>query len=397
MVIGQLLKLLLLLLVLVGAFCFADLVPYAAKSFCYAVSLSIKEVLVFILPFVVFSIVFHSTSQLRGGSAIKTMSLLIIMVMLSNSLSVGISYALGSYLASKAAHTVVSEVPASQVLEPMFRTFQFPSLISSAKALFMGFLCGIVLPPLVGKRAANASKKLSNASVFVLDKVFAPILPIFILGFTFKMESDGALHALRSNAEVMVYIFVSAFSYIVFLYWVGNSCSLRRTLDSIRVMIPAVLTGFSTMSSLLTMPTTLAAVKKNTDDSNVVDISVPGSVNVHLVGDCFFSVILWSLLATTFGTEATITASDQIHFLVYVVLMKFAEAAVAGTGLVLMFPIIEQYLHFSPAMLSLSTTLFILLDPLITATNVFGNGAFSILFVRIHKLLFGREMKSKEA
>ncbi|MGN7661077.1 MAG: cation:dicarboxylate symporter family transporter [Anaplasma sp.] len=396
MVVGQLLKLFLLLLMLVGAFCFADLVPYAAKSFCYAVSLSIKEVLVFVLPFVVFSIVFHSTSQLRGGSAIKTMSLLIVMVMLSNSLSVGVSYALGSYLADKATHTVVSEVRVSQVLEPMFRTFQFPSLISSAKALFTGFLCGVVLPPLVGKRATDTSRRLSNASVFVLDKVFTPMLPVFILGFTFKMESDGALDALRSNAEVMVYIFVSAFSYTVFLYWVGNGFSLRRTLNSIRIMIPAVLTGLGTMSSLLTMPTTLAAVKKDTDESNIADISVPGSVNIHLVGDCFFSVILLSLLAATFGTEAAITTSDQIHFLVYVVLMKFAEAAVAGTGLVLMFPIVEQYLHFSPAMLSLSTTLFILLDPLITATNVFGNGAFSILFVRVHRLLLGG-MKSKQA
>ncbi|WP_237696991.1 cation:dicarboxylate symporter family transporter [Anaplasma marginale] len=397
MVITQSLKLVLLLLVLVAAFCFADYVPYTLKSLCYAASLSIKEVLVFVLPLVVFSIVFHSTSKLRGDSAVKTLLLLISMVALSNSASVAVAHFLGSYLSTSATHSIISGAQQNaRTLEPLYATFHLPSLISSAKSLALGFTCGIILPAVLGKRSIDLSEKLSNLSVFILDRIFAPVLPIFILGSAFKMESEGALTSLRDNAGVVVYIFASAFLYTTFLYLAGSGFSLRKALGTMKNMLPAVVTGLGTMSSLLTMPVTLTSVKRSIKHPHIADISVPGSVNIHLLGDCFVSVILLPLLVATLGTEA-VTTSDYVHFLVYVVLMKFAEAAVAGTGLVLMFPVVEQYLHFSPTMLSLATTLFILLDPLITAVNVFGNGAFSVLFARVHDLLFHQKKKPKRA
>ncbi|MCU7612252.1 dicarboxylate/amino acid:cation symporter [Anaplasma capra] len=393
MVASQSLKLLLLLLALIGAFCFADIVPYTIRSLCYAASLSIKEVLVFTLPFVVFSVVFHSTSKLRDGSAIKTLILLLTMVTLSNSASVTVAHFLGSYLSSSEIHSVTLSTQSGHVLEPLYTTVRFPSPVSSAEALFFGLLCGVILPKILGKRSTDLSEKLYDLSVFILNRIFAPVLPIFILGSAFRMESEGTLAALQDNAEVIAYIFAFTFLYTVCLYFVGSGFSPRTTLKNMRNMLPAVVTGLSTMSSLLTMPVTLAAVKKSTNDSHIADISVPGSVNTHLLGDCFTSVILSSILLAAFGTEV-VTTSDYIHFLVYVVLMKFAEAAVAGTGLVLMFPVIEQYLHFSPTMLSLAATLFILLDPLLTAANVFGNGAFSILFIRVHDLLFQQKQNS---
>ncbi|WP_041651212.1 cation:dicarboxylate symporter family transporter [Anaplasma centrale] len=396
MAIVQSLKLVLLLLVLVAAFCFADAVPYTVKSLCYAASLSIKEILVFVLPLVVFSIVFHSTSKLRGGGAMKTLLLLIAMVGLSNSASVAVAHFLGGYLSTSTTHPVIPDMQGVHTLEPLYTTFHLPSLISSAKALALGFACGAILPAIVGKRSITLSEKLSDLSVFILNRIFAPVLPVFILGSAFKMESEGALTSLRDNAGVMGYIFASAFLYTVLLYFVGSGFSLRKALKTMKNMLPAVVTGLGTMSSLLTMPVTLAAVKKSTDNPQIADISVPGSVNIHLLGDCFVSVMLLPLLVTTLGTE-DVTTYDYVHFLVYVVLMKFAEAAVAGTGLVLMFPVIEQYLHFSPTMLSLAATLFILLDPLITAVNVFGNGAFSVLFARVHDLLFHQKKKPKQA
>ncbi|PLC09741.1 symporter, partial [Anaplasma phagocytophilum] len=75
----------LLLIAVISAFCFADFIPYTIRSFSYAISLTIKEVIVFLLPFIVFSIVFQSVSKLQGYNAIKVVFLLLGMVLLSNS------------------------------------------------------------------------------------------------------------------------------------------------------------------------------------------------------------------------------------------------------------------------------------------------------------------------
>jgi Na+/H+-dicarboxylate symporter len=78
-------------------------------------------------------------------------------------------------------------------------------------------------------------------------------------------------------------------------------------------------------------------------------------------------------------------SSKYFGILWYFVLAKFAVAAVPAGGILVMLPILEKYLHFSPDMLSLITALYIMFDPIITSINVLGNGAFATIFKRIVK------------
>ena len=369
-------------------FLFADIVPYEVRSFCYALSLSVKEILIFLLPFIVFSVVFYSVSRFNGERLFSTTALLLVMVAVSNSGATCIAYLIGStVLGSGNEHKVVYDVALGDSLVPMYNTFSMPLVVSPAHALISGFLLGIVAPKLLGRKRVDViSSKLYGASIFVLDRVFNNILPFFLVGFIFKIRSENALELLSGNNKAILCILVPPLVYIVFLYWLGSGLSISKALKSIKNMWVAALTGFVTMSSLATMPQTLKAVQENTDDSPLSFIAVPGSVNIHLVGDCFFSVVLLLFISYVFGSEP-LSASDIIHFLSYVVLLKFAEAAVAGTGLLLMLPVIEQYLHFSPSMVSIAATLYILVDPLITVFNILGNGAFSMLFVKVGGIL----------
>ena len=52
-----------------------------------------------------------------------------------------------------------------------------------------------------------------------------------------------------------------------------------------------------------------------------------------------------------------------------------------------MLPILEKYLKFSPEMLSLITALYIVFDPIITSANVIGNGAFTMMFAKLYDKL----------
>ena len=384
---GHSLRFILLALLSGSMFFFADIVPYEVRSFCYALSLSVKEILVFLLPFVVFSVVFYSVSRFNGERLLSTTVLLLVMVAVSNSGAACIAYLVGSTVLDSGGHKVVYDMASGESLVPMYNTFSMPLVVSPAHALISGFLFGIVAPKLLGRKKVDAiSNRLYGASIFILDRVFNNILPFFLVGFIFKIHSENALQLLSGNYRVILCILVPPLLYVVFLYWLGSGLSIIKALKSIKNMGVAALTGFVTMSSLVTMPITLKAVQKNTDDSPLSFIAVPGSVNIHLVGDCFFSVVLLLFISYVFGSEP-LSASDIMHFLSYVVLLKFAEAAVAGTGLLLMLPVIEQYLHFSPSMVSIAATLYILVDPLITVFNILGNGAFSMLFVKVGGIL----------
>lgn len=71
-------------------------------------------------------------------------------------------------------------------------------------------------------------------------------------------------------------------------------------------------------------------------------------------------------------------------FILFFLLFKFAIVAVPAGGIVVMLPILEKYLFFSPEMLVLITGLYVIFDPIITSANVMGNGAFTMIFTKIY-------------
>ncbi len=110
---------------------------------------------------------------------------------------------------------------------------------------------------------------------------------------------------------------------------------------------------------------------------------MPITASFHLVGDCFFIIILSMIIASGYSLCTT----DYVTFLLYFLLFKFAIVAVPAGGIMVMLPILEKYLKFSPEMLSLITALYIVFDPIITSANVMGNGAFAIMFTKLYDKL----------
>ncbi|WP_169193192.1 cation:dicarboxylate symporter family transporter [Anaplasma platys] len=390
-------KFIFLIAMVVAAFCFADLFPYSVRSFSYGVSLAIKEVLVFILPLIVFSIVFQSVSKLQGTNALKVILSLIALIMLSNSASMTTAHFVGKFATSHMSGSLqVSESAKTGGLEPYF-SFSLPSHISCLKAVLLGFLCGMVLPYVTKGRSFAIANIMGKYSIFILEKMFAPILPIFIAGLVFRMQSENLVGILQGNSEVALYFFFSALLHIILLYIIAAGFSLRDAFDKFKSMVPTALFAFTTMSSLISMPLILKTVKKNSGNNDLADIIVPTSLNVHLVGDCFLMIIMSLVISISFHGVGFISTADYATFLFYFLLTKFAVVSIPGGGILVMLPIFEQYLHYSPAMLSLITTLYVILDPITTFLNVLGNGAFSLLFSRIYDRTIARTKNAPDA
>ena len=370
-----------ILIVLIGLISLVEsYVPLVVKQSLYALSLTIKSGIVFLLPLIIFSLLFKTTATLAHG-ATRLILLILGLVCCSNFLSTYVSHFVGEWVYGCDLSLVT---PTSiDSLQPLW-SWVLPTWIANEKAMFAGVILGIVAGKVIPKEASALAVKLDKM-VSALLKGFILLIPLFVAGFSFKLQSDGLIGLIvKDYAGVFVAIVVAQFTYIFLAYVLLNGH--RTWIQSVKNMIPAAICGFSTMSSAASMPLTIVGAQNNATHKDLAPSVIPATVNIHLIGDCFAIPILAYAVLKSFGMPAPSMIS-YLLFTFYFVLAKFSVAAIPGGGIIVMLPILESYLGFNAPMLSLITALYILFDPVITSANIFGNGAFAQLIDRLSNKL----------
>lgn len=358
-------------------FCAAHILPMEWKSWAYGLSVSIKSVIMFLLPVVIFGLLFKTAASL-AKSATKVIILLLLAVCCSNLLSTMLSYTVGWTLYQTPLSIAFPEN--TDQLLPAW-TFCLPQWVSNAHAMLAGLVLGVVSALAMPRRTAQIAEGLGRLVQWIL-KGFVWVMPIFIGGFVIKLVSDGLFGKIvRDYAWIFAVVALAQFSYIALLYLSASGFQWRGALQSIKNMLPAAATGFGAMSSAAAMPLTLVAAEKNAKDPKLAQAIIPATVNIHLIGDCFAIPIFAFAVLKNFGVEEPSFVA-YFQFALYFVMAKFSVAAIPGGGILVMLPILERCLGFNAEMMSLITALYILFDPVITSANVLGNGAFSMLLSR---------------
>jgi Na+/H+-dicarboxylate symporter len=350
------------------------IIPLDLKRGLYSVSLTIKEFIIFLLPFIIFGLLFKSVIAL-SNKATKIIGLILAFVCCSNFLSTFFSHYVG-ILVYQFDLSMIS--PHNSEGLQSYWAFQLPKLVSNDKAMFGGILLGILSARVFPIKVMSLIPKID----FLVAKVFQMFLvliPLFVTGFIVKLQYDGVMQVIvKDYTAIFLSIALAQLSYLALLYFVGSKGNVQNFGTNIRNMIPAAISGFSTMSSAASMPLTIIGVEANAKNQVIARSIVPVTVNIHLVGDCFAIPIFAYAVLKSFGMPDP-SLSTFLIFAVYFVLAKFSVAAVPGGGILVMLPILETYLGFNAEMMSLITALYILFDPVITCINVLGNGAFAKL------------------
>ncbi|MBX7067081.1 MAG: dicarboxylate/amino acid:cation symporter [Parachlamydiales bacterium] len=352
-------------------------IPVHAQSILYGISLSIKALIVFFLPCLIFGLLLKASIGF-SRTASKTILFLIGAIIASNFLSTLFSFCVG-----KLAYqfNLSMDFPAEGTgLDPAF-ILALPKWIGNDIAMGSGLLLGIFLGRFKPSFASKVSVWIDWITGGML-KALLYVIPLFLSGFFIKMYHDQIVGSIiRNYGPVFGIIVGSVFGYVLFLYFLASRQS--SFLQVVKNMIPAAVTGFGSMSSAAAMPLTILGAEKNAKNPEMARSIIPMTVNVHLIGDCFAIPIFAFAVMKSFGIPDPSFLSYLI-FAGFFVLAKFSVAAVPGGGILVMLPILEAYLGFNSTMLSLITALYILFDPIITAANVLGNGAFAMHLSRIN-------------
>jgi Na+/H+-dicarboxylate symporter len=354
--------------------CFYEYIPYSLQAFLYGISLSIKSLIIFLLPFIIFGLLFKAATNL-ASHATKIVSLILIMVCCSNFLSTFLSHYVGEWIYHS---DITITVPAARsALEPR-GVLEFPKLIPNSIAMFLGLGLGILLSCFYPAFAQKMAHRL-NYGVGIFLRYFSFLIPFFVGGFIIKLQAEGTLALLIKDYTIIFLTIATAqFSYIILLYFVASKMRLISFVKALKNMFPSAIAGFSTMSSAAAMPLTLLGVQKNVQSPSLARSVIPSTVNVHLIGDCFAIPILAYAILKNFEVPEPSLGVWMI-FTFYFVFAKFSVAAIPGGGIIVMLPILENYLGFNAEMMSLITALYIFFDPVITSANVLGNGGFAMI------------------
>ena len=373
----------LLLTILIVPLFIGHFVNTNVKATLYAFSLSMKSVLLFVLPILIFSFIFSSLLNLKSG-ALRYILLLVGMIYVSNCIAIFLGFGVGKVVLPS-LHINMFEPITGAVLKPMWE-FDLPKWISNQYALIIGFIFGLTFSYYRVARVDRFAEKLHAIAMGFLKKIFMPLLPLFILGFVFKLEHDHLLAtALTVYGPVCLIVVSTQICYMLFLYLVVSKFSIKKCYGYLRNVFPATIMGFSTLSSAATMPLLILCSEKNIESPTIPESVIPATINTHTLGSALAITLLSLTTLMAFGYPLP-TFAEFAQFGFFYALAKFAVAAVPGGAIIVVTPLLETYMHFSGEMVGLIAAIYMLFDPFGTATNVTGNGCFAIAFSKLYKV-----------
>lgn len=365
-------------ILIIAAIFFGNYLPLEVKGFLYALSISIKSLIICLLPFLIFGLLFRAAVTLSANSS-WIIGLILACVCVSNFTSTFLSHYVGAWVYDLDHSIILPDNPSS--LQALWM-WEFPKLVANDKAMFMGIVSGFALSIMFRSLAEHISDKLE----LLINKslaFFSYLIPFFILGFIIKLQYEGIILTIINDYTIIFsFVALSQFAYIFMAYFLLNKGNVRELFHNLKNMLPAAISGFSTMSSAAAMPLTIIGVQKNSQQKDLAQSVVPATVNIHLVGDCFAIPIFAYAILKNFAI-AEPNLFDFLLFAFYFVIAKFSVAAIPGGGIIVMLPILESHLGFNAEMMSLITALYVLFDPVITTANVLGNGAFAMMIDKL--------------
>lgn len=376
-----------LILSIFAAFTLGSSLSKDVVALFYTASACFIDLLLFVLPYMVFSLIFLAISKQQAKS-LQVLLFIFVAVFLSNFTALFTAYFFSSLTLPAIGVTGSSDffTNCRSSIVPLVQ-WHLPTLLSSDKAMILAVILGLLwsrMSEKMGLKAIlhRAISQLSAVITFMLNKIFIPLLPLYVFGFCLKLSYDQALtYLFTSYGKVFVCSMLLVSGYMLILYFLAAGGNVKSMVSHLKAMTPAGLTAFSTMSSAATMPITLQCTEKTTEDRDFTSLIIPTTSNIHMLGDDLTIVMTAMALLTMFGHPTPDLMSFTLFAAAFCV-AKLSCVGVPGASVLVILPVLQNYLQFSPEMITVLTTIYILQDSFGTTANVMGNGAFALLIQR---------------
>ncbi|MBQ3565494.1 MAG: cation:dicarboxylase symporter family transporter [Alphaproteobacteria bacterium] len=362
--------------------CYSALSSESIRFFL-TISTGLRELLVFVLPFLLFSFIAVALSAIPREGMLFVLGLMVT-VLISNFTNILLSGAVG-FLMLSGSHS--RELVESGVTFAPFFELHLPAIASTSFALTAGVVVGFINSLRPNYYVTLIIKTLHAWVMAFMKRFFVPLLPLFVSGFLLKLFAEGRMTGFVSeNSGTYIKMFGFLWCYLGLWLAVAASFKKDRMVEIFKNAFPAIVTAFSTMSSAAALPLSLQAAEKNTKDKVLADAVMPLTLNFHMVGDTIIVPILALMVALTFNHPLP-SVPEFLMFGIFFVLNKFAGGGVPSGTIMVTVPVLQKYMGFDDAMIAFTIALYGVIDPIATSGNVAANNFFVVIFQKIRRFV----------
>ncbi|MCG2588047.1 dicarboxylate/amino acid:cation symporter [Rhodohalobacter sulfatireducens] len=243
---------------------------------------------------------------------------------------------------------------------------------------------GIVQIPLQKSQVLiNVFEALNDVIIKIVDLIMklAPY-GVFALMAVVIIDLAGddigqALVLLKALGWYCITVVIGLLIHVIVVYSsLFKIFSKMKLRDFFRAIQPAVLLGFSTSSSVATLPVTMERVEKNLGvEDEVSSFVLPVGATINMDGTSLYQAVAAVFIAQALGLDLSI--AQQLTIVLTATLASIGAAGVPGAGII-MLVIVLQAVQVPLEGIALILGVDRILDMLRTAVNVTGDAAVSV-------------------
>ena len=167
-----------------AAFFLSSQLDSSTVSIFYTISIILKDILMLLLPFVVFSYLCSAVLNLQGQATsliVGVFGLVIISNIINVFTAYGASYVLFSFLKPISLEAIKRQTP----IEALWR-LPLSAILTADKAMLLGLIIGFVGNFTGVRLITQVVDKLKAWTTLALNITFIPFLPVYVFGFILK-------------------------------------------------------------------------------------------------------------------------------------------------------------------------------------------------------------------
>jgi Na+/H+-dicarboxylate symporter len=249
-------------------------------------------------------------------------------------------------------------------------------------ALLLGI--GIVQIPLQKAQVLiNVFESLNDVIIKIVDLIMktAPY-GVFALMAVVIVDLAGddlgqALNLLKALGWYCIAVVTGLLLHVLIVYSsLFKIFSKMKLKDFFSAIQPAVLLGFSTSSSVATLPVTMERVENNLGvEEEVASFVLPVGATINMDGTSLYQAVAAVFIAQALGMDLSI--AQQLTIVLTATLASIGAAGVPGAGII-MLVIVLQAIQVPVEGIALILGVDRILDMVRTAVNVTGDAAVSV-------------------
>ncbi|MCC5905777.1 MAG: dicarboxylate/amino acid:cation symporter [Balneolaceae bacterium] len=261
--------------------------------------------------------------------------------------------------------------------------------------VFVAILLGIGIvniPAQKGAPLVNFFESLNDVIIKIVDLIMktAPY-GVFALMAAVIVDLTGddlgqAVVLLRALGWYCLAVIIGLILHVLIVYsTLFKLFSKMKLRDFFKAIQPAVLLGFSTSSSLATLPVTMERVEKNLGvNEEVSSFVLPVGATINMDGTSLYQAIAAVFIAQALGMDLSLT--QQLTIVLTATAASIGTAGVPGAGII-MLVIVLQAVQVPIEGIALILGVDRILDMARTAVNVTGDAAVSVAVASTENML----------